>query len=113
MPVKVDEKARKVIARLLREQRWDDQDGYVNYQGKGKWSFVQTSLGYLMPAELNALFKFAGIVPDVIVPKGYCSTCHFAIKGRERGYSPPCAGCKRPKMPNYEPKCGLKLVRAP
>lgn len=38
------EKARKIVGDILRRDRWDDQGGYVSYNGDGQWGFVTTSL---------------------------------------------------------------------
>ncbi len=82
----------EVIRRLLKTMRWDEQGGYVMYKGGGKWSGVGMGLGTVTPDELNALFAMAGMEPDVIEAKGSCSTCAFAQRGQERGWSTPCAG---------------------
>ncbi len=98
----------EVLRTVLKRLRSDDQGGYISYEGNGKWSFVSTSLPQTTPEELNALFELAGIVPDVIVPKGSCEDCANAKvlpDGRrvERGYAGPCSPCKRPIMSNFVP----------
>jgi hypothetical protein len=98
---------------ILKSMRWDDQGGYSSYLGDGKWGFVSTGLPQTTPKQLNALFDLAGIVPDVIVPKGYCEDCAHAkpnareggfITYHEQGYAGPCSPCKRPKMSNFVPR---------
>lgn len=92
---------RAVLQRLLLEERWDNQGGYVSYDGDGKWSFVSSSLGQITPGEFNVLFKFAGIVPDEIDVVGYCVDCANSDNGRERGYAAPCSSCLRPSHINH------------
>ena len=99
------EAARRVIKRVLRAQRWDDQGGYSCYGGNGKWNFAQTSIGgYITSEEYNALFAFAGIVPDKIVSLGDCRNCANSEDGHEQGYSTKeCVSCRRPQMSNFVP----------
>jgi hypothetical protein len=97
----------ELLAKVLRRLRWDDQGGYVGYRGDGKWDFVSVGL-QAEPKELTALFRLAGVVPDVIVSLGGCSDCAHAINGREQGYRGPCLTCKRPKMSNFVPAEKLK-----
>ena len=85
---------------MLRRLRWDDQGGYPHYLGDGKWNVLGSSLP-VSPTELNALFEWVGIVPEVIVPRGECAHCQHAILGHERGYVEPCCSCKRPQMSNF------------
>lgn len=98
----------KVLRKLLRSMRWDDQDGYLDIGPDGKHrGFVTAGLPQATPEELDTLFEFAGIVPNPIVSNGSCSTCAHAkvIEGKayERGYERPCSPCGRPKMTNYVP----------
>lgn len=103
--------ARKALQRVLLAMRWDNQGGYVSYDGNGKWAFVSTGLG-LTPDELNALFAFAGIVPDEIEIVGDCADCANSDNGHERGYSPPCVSCLRPShINNFVPIEKLKAHR--
>jgi len=94
--------ARKIVRRLMLAMRWDDQGGYSSLYN-GKWSFISTSLPQTLTAELDALMKFAGVVPDEIQPKGDCKDCEHAENGRERGYVRPCLDCKRPYHSNFVP----------
>lgn len=97
-------KGMAALRRLLFSMRWDDQGGYCGYMGDGKWSFVTTGLPQITPEDLNSLFEFAGIVPDVIISLGSCTDCAFSINGQERGYKLPCFYCKRPSHSHFEPK---------
>jgi len=97
----------RVLGTVLRRLRWDDQGGYPGLY-KGEWDFASTSLPQTTPAELDALFKLAGIVPDEIVPLGSCRECAHASDGRERGYANPCGGCKRPRMSNFVPLASVR-----
>ncbi len=90
-----DHKGMIILREILLSMRWDNQDGYCDYMGDGKWAFITTSLPQITPEQLNDLFEFAGIIPDVIIPLGQCVDCIHAIDGRERGYKPPCLFCKR------------------
>jgi hypothetical protein len=100
--------ARTVLRRVLLEQRWDLQGGYSSRRN-GKWQFVTASLGQLAPKEFDALFAFAGIVPDEIETVGDCADCANSDDGRERGYSAPCSSCLRPShINNFVPIKNLK-----
>ncbi len=90
-----------VLRDVLKRMRWDDQGGYVGYEGDGKWSFVSTSLPSVTSEELNALFDLVGIKPDVIEPLGECKNCAHALNGRGQGYKGPCLTCKCPRMSNF------------
>jgi hypothetical protein len=97
----------KVLARVLKRARWDDQGGYPSYNN-GKWSFISSGLPQATPEEWDALFALAGIVPDEIVSKGSCEDCSHAKvladgSRAEKGYVQPCLSCKRPSMSNFEP----------
>ena len=103
--------ARKALRRVLREMRWDDQGGYSS-RHNGRWTFVSSSIGQLTPKELDALFAFAGIVPDEIEIVGDCADCTNSIDGRERGYADPCGSCLRPShINNFVPRDNLKRAR--
>jgi hypothetical protein len=100
----VIKKGIKVLSKILRDLRWNDQGGYVSYLGKGKWAFVSTGLPQTKPAELNALFAMCGIEPDVIKIKGDCDDCAHSVNGREQGYKGPCLTCLRPShINNFKP----------
>jgi hypothetical protein len=92
-------KARSALRRVLLDGRWDDQGGYSS-RHNGKWAFVSSSLGQLTPKEIDALFAFAGVVPDEIEVVGHCSDCANSDNGRERGYVAPCVSCLRPSHIN-------------
>jgi hypothetical protein len=91
--------ALRVIRRLLREMRWDNQGGYPG-RSDGKWDFISTGIGQVTPDELDKLFVFAGMTPDEIEVVGPCSDCANSDDGRERGYSAPCVSCLRPSHIN-------------
>jgi hypothetical protein len=92
--------AQRVIRRLLRDMRWNDQGGYPS-RHNGKWSFVSTGLGQATPKELDMLFKFAGMIPDEIEIAGDCADCANSDNGHERGYAAPCCSCLRPSHINH------------
>jgi len=105
--MKTDE-AKELVGTILKRMRWDSQDGYPCYRGDGRWDFVSMGLPQVSPEELNKLFEFAGIEPDIIVPKGVCSECGNSIKTDrgervEQGYSGYCRTCNRPRMSNWRP----------
>lgn len=101
--------ARDVLRSVLLGRRWDDQGGYVGLH-EGKWDFVSASIGQFAPEELDALFAFAGIVPDEIDIVGHCSDCANSDDGHERGYAAPCSSCLRPShINNFVPR--EKLTR--
>lgn len=78
--VETEQSAKAVLQRVLLRLRWDDQGGYVGYEGDGKWNFISTSLPQVTTKELNTLMWLAGIVPDVIEPLGDCSDCQHWTK---------------------------------
>jgi hypothetical protein len=96
----VDELARKVIQRVLIDMRSKEQGGYTSLSD-GAWCFVSTSLGQFTANELDALFAFAGIVPDEVEVVGSCADCANSNDGHERGYSKPCVMCLRPSHINH------------
>lgn len=96
-----------VLREHLRKMRWDDQGGYVGWEN-GKWNFISTSMAQISSENLSALFKFAGIEPDEIEPKGQCIDCKHSINGREKGYEQPCSSCSRPYHSNFVPTTKVK-----
>lgn len=105
------------LREILTDLRWDDQGGYVSYEGDGKWSFVSCGLGQATPEQLNAMFDLVGVVPDVIVPLGSCEDCKHARQTddgewTEQGWHGPCSPCKRPRMSNFVPREGLNGLAA-
>lgn len=92
----------ELLRTVLQRLRWDDQGGYPG-RVNGRWHFVSTGLPQVTPEELDALFSFAGIVPDEIQSLGECRQCKHAVNGHEQGYRGPCLTCKRPKMSNFVP----------
>lgn len=104
IPEPVVMKGLAVLKRVLKKLRWDNQHGFPGYRGGGRWNFVSTGLPSVNPDELNALFAAVGVVPDVILPKGACRDCRFAVNGHEQGYRGPCLRCTRPYHSNFKPK---------
>lgn len=106
-----------VLQDVLKRARWDNQGGYPSYQGDGKWSFVTAGLPQASPAEWNALFKLAGIEPDVIVSIGSCHDCQHAKTlpdGRrvERAWAgQKCCSCGHPRMSNFEPLVAIQPTK--
>lgn len=90
----------RIIRRLLRGQRWDDQGGYVD-RHDGKWMFVSAGLGQVTPAELDKLFEFAGMTADEIEVVGDCADCANSDDGYERGFAAPCSSCLHPSHINH------------
>ena len=104
--------ARAVLRRALRAMRWDDQGGYSSRYG-GRWRLVSSSIGQFSASELDALFKFAGIVADEIAIVGDCADCANSDNGYERGYAPPCISCLRPShINNFVPRDSLLTKHA-
>lgn len=92
-------RARRILRNSLVRDRWDDQGGYSSFHD-GKWMFASTSIGQFTPEEMNALFAFAGVVPDEIEVVGTCADCANSDGGYERGYAAPCSSCLRPSHIN-------------
>jgi hypothetical protein len=105
----VNEADLDVLRAVLKRARWDEQGGYPSLTD-GKWDFISSGLPQASPAEWDALFRLAGIVPDEIVSNGSCAQCAHAVNGHERGYRQPCNTCARPKMTNFKP---IAVVRRP
>lgn len=91
------------LRRILARMRWDNQGGYSS-RVNGRWAFSSTGLAQTTPAELDALFALAGMTADEIETVGDCADCGNAIDGQERGYSPPCGSCLRPRHDLWVPK---------
>ena len=94
-----------ILAKALRAMRSTEQDGYGGYLGNGKWNCLAVGVMFTI-TELTTLFRFVGIEPDPIIPKGRCGLCKYAEVQpnglrTERGYASPCAFCLRPKMSNF------------
>lgn len=94
--------AKTALRTILQRLRWDDQGGYPGRRA-GKWDFVTTGMT-ATPEELDALFAYAGLVPDEIKSLGSCGSCASSVNGRERGYADLCGSCRRPQMSNFTKK---------
>lgn len=90
----------KVLKKVLKRLRWNDQGGYPS-RVNGRWAFVTGGLPQATPEEHDALFALAGIVPDEIKSKGEFKDCVHSKNGHEQGYSGKCSPCKRPRMSNF------------
>lgn len=95
-----------VLRDVLLQNQWED--GNPSYlgesgDGSGKWQFVSSGLSGITPAQMDGLYRLAGINPRKIIPLGSCSECANSKAGRECGYVKPCIDCKRPRMSNFSP----------
>jgi hypothetical protein len=97
----VREALRSFAERVVRDL-YDQKQGGHSMWHSGKWLFAGHGV-MLTPAETDACFALAGVVPVEIVPLGECRDCRFARNGRERGWEGPCVSCARPKMSKFEP----------
>lgn len=94
----------KILQEILQQNSSQEQEEFLSYNGKGKWSFVGMGL-MVTPKQLNTLFKMADLEPKAINSKGDCNTCQYTkpCNGKyiERGYQGKCLTCIRPSMSNY------------
>lgn len=91
------------LRRALTCMRSEEQGGYPDYLGVGKWLSSSATLR-VTSAELNELFALAGVEPDPVAPLGDCIECVHSADGKPRSWLPPCGGCARPRMTNFKSK---------